>query len=143
MQISNGAKTSNGVHSFMLAKNQKIKRESRQNIFFSVVLGLLIFVVVGYLITSNLKINARRAELNLQLGKLQAELNDLEVKKAQLQAQISQASQDEYLEKEARDTFNLKKPGEEVVAVLPAEEGGGGQEERSFWEKVMDKIKFW
>jgi len=127
----------------MLAKNQKIKRESRQNIFFSVVLGLLIFVVVGYLITSNLKINARRAELNLQLGKLQAELNDLEVKKAQLQAQISQASQDEYLEKEARDTFNLKKPGEEVVAVLPAEEGGGGQEERSFWEKVMDKIKFW
>jgi len=127
----------------MLAKNQKIKRGSRQNIFFSVVLGLLIFVVVGYLITSNLKINARRAELNLQLGKLQAELNDLEVKKAQLQAQISQASQDEYLEKEARDTFNLKKPGEEVVAVLPAEEGGGGEEERSFWEKVMDKIKFW
>ena len=131
----------------MIAKTKKIQKarllEARQNIFFSVLLGLLIFVVVGYLITSNLKINARRAELNLQLSKLQAELNDLEAKKAQLQAQISQAAEDQYLEKEARDTFNLKKPGEEVVTVLPAEEGGGGPAERSFWEKIVDKIKFW
>jgi len=137
----------------MIAKKKKIKntrsaealarRESRQTIFFSVLLGALLFTVVGYLVTSNLKINSRRAELKSQLIKLETELNSLEEKKAQLQAQVSEATNDEYLEKEARDTFNLKKPGEEVLTVLPAENNESPQKEESFWEKVIDKIKFW
>lgn len=127
----------------MIAKTKKIKNDSKQTIFFSVLLGVLIFVVVGYLIASNIKINERRAELKSQLIELQAELSDLEAKKAQLQAQISQTAQEDYLEKEARETFNLKKPGEEVVTVLPAKESGGAETERSLWGKIIDKIKFW
>lgn len=120
-----------------------MKNESRQTIFFSVFLGVLFFTVVGYLVVSNLKINSRRAELNSQLIKLQTELNELEAKKAQLQAQVSQVTEEEYLEKEARETFNLKKPGEEVVTILPAENNESAKTERSFWEKIADKIKFW
>ena len=137
----------------MIAKNKKIKnarsaeaiakRESRQNIFFSVLLGILLFTVVGYLVVSNLKINSRRAELKSQLIKLEAELNALEAKKAQLQAQVSEVTNDEYLEKEARDTFNLKKPGEEVVTILPAENNESVQKEENFLKKIIDKIKFW
>ncbi len=127
----------------MIAKNKKIKNESKQTIFFSVLLGILLFTVVGYLVASNLKINSRRTELKSQLMKLQAELNDLEAKKAQLQAQVSEATNDEYLDKEARETFNLKKPGEEVVTILPAEGNQSPQKEESFWKKIWDKIKFW
>lgn len=81
--------------------------------------------------------------MNYQLVKLEAELNALEAKKAQLQAQVSEVVNDDYLEKEARDTFNLKKPGEEVVTVLPAENKEIPQKEESFFKKVIDKIKFW
>ena len=127
----------------MIAKNKKKKNESRQTIFFSVLLGVLLFTVAGYLVVSNLKINSRRAELKSQLIKLEAEFNNLEAKKTQLQAQVSEAANDEYLEKEARETFNLKKPGEEVLTVLPAENNESPQKEASFWEKILDKIKFW
>ena len=127
----------------MIAKNKKIKNESKQTIFFSVLLGVLIFTVIGYLVVSNLRINARRTELKAQLIKLQTELNALEAKKSQLQAQVSEATNDEYLDKEARETFNLKKPGEEVVTILPAENNVNGQKEASFLEKIIDKIKFW
>jgi len=127
----------------MIAKNKKIKSESRQTVFFSVLLGVLLFTVVGYLIVSNLKINSRRTELKAQLIKLQTELSGLEAKKAQLQAQVSESTNDEYLEKEARDTFNLKKPGEEVVTILPAENKDSGQKEENILKKVIDKIKFW
>ena len=127
----------------MIAKNKKIKNESKQTVIFSVLLGVLLFTVVGYLVVSNLMINARRTELNAQLIKLQTELNALEAKKAQLQAQVSEAADDEYLDKEARETFNLKKPGEEVVTILPSEGSEIGQKEPGFFEKVIDRIKFW
>ncbi len=127
----------------MIAKNKKKKNESKQNIIFSVILGTLFFTVIGYLVVSNFKINSRRAELNSQLIKLQTELNALEIKKAQLQAQVSESVNDEYLDKEARETFNLKKPGEEVVTVLPAQNNGNGPKEESFLQKILDKIKFW
>ncbi|KKQ37549.1 MAG: hypothetical protein A3H17_03840 [Candidatus Levybacteria bacterium RIFCSPLOWO2_12_FULL_37_14] len=127
----------------MIAKNKKKQNESKQAIFFSALLGIMLFMVVGYLVVSNLKINARRTELNSQLIKLKVELNALEVKKVQLQAQVSEAADDEYLEKEARDTFNLKKPGEEVVIILPAENNESSQKKESFFQKIIDKIKFW
>jgi len=127
----------------MIAKSKKIKSESKQTIFFSVILGVLFFTVIGYLVVSNFKINSKRAELNSQLIKLQAEFNALEAKKAQLQAQVSESTNDAYLEKEARDTFNLKQPGEEVVTVLPAESNENPQKEQNFWQKIVDKIKFW
>ncbi len=129
----------------MIAEKKKKKNESKQTVVFSIILSILFFTVAGYLVISNFKINARRSELNSQLQKLQTELNALEAKKAQLQAQVSEATNtnDEYLEKEARETFNLKKPGEEVLTVLPAENNGNGQKEENFFEKIIDKIKFW
>ena len=45
----------------------------------------------------------------------------MEEKKHNFQAQLNPSKQEEYLEKEAREKLNLKKPGEEVVTVLPAE----------------------
>ena len=127
----------------MITKDRKTKKGSRQNIFFSVLLGVLLLVVVGFLIVSNWRINQKRAEYQAQIEALQAELQALEIKRQQLQAQIFQTSEGEYLEEQARETFNLKKPGEEVVTVLPAEEETTGESEKGFWGKVWDKIKFW
>jgi cell division protein FtsB len=132
----------------MIQKIKRIKkRESHQTIFFSIFLGCLILIVVGFLITSNLKINQKRAELNTQIEGLKKEIQALEEKKQELETGISQAKKEEYLEKEAREKLDLKKPGEEVIVVktLPPAEN---QEEKTapkknFLGKILEKFKFW
>ncbi len=127
----------------MVAKNKKTRKRSWQTVFFSVLLGVLLLIVVGSLLVSNWRMTQRRQELNSQLESLQEQLQALEIKRQQLQAQISQTSEESYLEKEARETFNLKKPGEEVVTILPAEDEEGKGQEKGFWGEIWDKIKFW
>jgi len=127
----------------MITKNSKIKKEFRQNVFFSALLGLFIFGIVSTLIVSNWKINKKRTEYNTQLEILQEQLQQLENQKAGLQEQILQTSEEEYLEEQARENFNLKKPGEEVVVVLPPEEEEIKAPEKEFWKNIWDKIKFW
>jgi len=61
----------------------------------------------------------KRAVLNSRIEQLKEEIREAEAKKQQLQAQLNQSSDEAHLEKEAREKLNLKKPGEEVVAVLP------------------------
>jgi len=135
----------------MVAKDKKIKkarfaktrREFWQNLFFSILLGSLFLLIIGALLVSNWKISQKRTEYNVQLVRLQEEFRVLEIKRQQLQAQISQTSDQEYLEEQAREKLNLKKPGEEVVTVLPAEQEPAKETTKGFWENVWDKIKFW
>jgi len=126
----------------MISEKKKLRKDSWHNIFFSVLLGLAIFTVVGFLIVSNWKIGQRRTELNSQVEILRQQVWTLETKRQELQSQISETEGQEYLEREARNTFNLKKAGEEVVAILPAEDKEGIEEERSFWQKILDKLGF-
>ena len=127
----------------MLAKSKKIKKVHRQNIFFYVLFGVLLFGVMSFLVVSNWKINQKRAEYNAQIENLQEQLQELETKRQQLQSQISQTSGEAYLEEQARERLNLKKPGEEVVSVLPAEETTIKEIEKGFWKQIWDRIKFW
>ena len=92
-------------------------------------------LVVGFLVGSNLKMSHKRVELNSRLEELKTDYQALLEKKKQLQAQASQTGSKDYLEKEARERFNLKKPGEEVVTILPSE-GKEKSEERQ-------EIKWW
>jgi len=78
--------------------------------------------VVGFLVVSNFRISQKRATLDSQIERLKEDIRQVEEKKRQLGAQINQSSSEVYLEKEARERLNLKKPGEEVVTVLPSPE---------------------
>lgn len=79
-------------------------------------------IVIIILVVSNLKIGQRRADLTAQLESLREEVDALEQEKANLQAKASQGTDQDFLEKEARERFNLKKPGEEVITVIPPEQ---------------------
>jgi len=113
----------------MIAKYKQIKKQSWQTIFLSVLLGSLVLSIVSLLVVSNLRISKKRTLLDSQIDKLKAEISAAEEKKQQLEAQLNQSSREDYLEKEARETFNLKKPGEEVVTILPQEEKPQQEEE--------------
>lgn len=129
----------------MVTKFKKSKKGSRQTIFFSTLLGILILIVIGFLVVSNWKINQKRTELSSRIEALRKEIQILEEKKQELEAGISQAGKEEYLEEVAREQLGLKKPGEEVVMVLPSEETKEEKpvEEKSFLEKILEKLKFW
>lgn len=128
----------------MITKSKKIRKESRQSIFFSIFLGILTIVVIGFLFFSNFRINQRRAELAARLESLKKEVKELEEKRAKLEARVSETREESYLEKEARERLGLKKPGEEVVVVLPPEENQKEKvKEKNFWQKFIQKIKFW
>ncbi|MFC1630062.1 septum formation initiator family protein [Patescibacteria group bacterium] len=121
------------------------KRDSSslQSAFFPLFLGILLFAAVGFLIFTNLQRNKQRLELNSRIEGLQGEIMVLEERKQELSAGISEVSNESYLEKEARERFNLKKPGEEVVVVVPTEEKDEEQEEqKSFWQKILQKLGF-
>lgn len=106
-------------------------------------LGFLILAVIGFLAVSSFRISQRRTMLNSQIDQLKEEIRKAEEKKQQLQAKLYQSSQEEYLEKEAREKLNLKKPGEEVVAVIPAEKNKAEEvKKQTFWDKILGKLKF-
>lgn len=141
----------------MVTQFKKSKKgETRQTIFFSIFLGCLILIVIGFLVISNWKINQKRVELRSQIEALRKEIQILEEKKQELEAGISQTKGEEYLEKEAREKLGLKKPGEEVVAILPPEKNEEdynppttrpwkkfGEEAINLIEKILEKLKFW
>jgi len=130
----------------MIQRIRKFKKgDSRQAIFFSVLFILLFFLAIGFLIISNWRINQRRSELISQIRNLQEEIQDLEKKNQELKTGISQASSESHLEEVARESFGLKKPGEEVTVILPPpeEEKEAKEEEKGVWERILEKLKFW
>jgi len=71
---------------------------------------------------------------------LEDQIKALQEKKAKLQAGISASESESFLEKEAREKLGLKKPGEEVVVVMPPKETAGGktQENKGLWQKILE-----
>lgn len=131
----------------MIQGIRKFKKGARprQTIFFSALFILLFFLAIGFLIISNWRINQRRSELISQIRNLQEEVQILEKKNQELKAGISQASSQSHLEEVARESFGLKKPGEEVTVILPPpeEEKEVKEEEKEIWERILEKLKFW
>lgn len=108
----------------MIPKKRNKKKSKWGSVIFSTVLGTVFLLAIVFLFTSNLKINKKRQELISHVGFLQEETRILKDKNEELRAGISQTLKEDFLEKEARERFNLKKPEEEVVAVLSSETVG-------------------
>jgi cell division protein FtsB len=129
----------------MIQKTRKIKREgSFKAVFFSAITVILILFFVGFLFLSNWRIHQRSAELVLQIKGLEKEFQGLEKKNQELKLGFSQLSNEDYLEKMAREKLGLKKPGEEVVVVVPAPENEKAVDEKvkGYWQKILEKFGF-
>lgn len=118
------------------------KRNLKKNIFFSISLGILLLLVIGFLITTNIKINRRRTELTDRIAALKQEIGIVEGKKEELEEKISQAESEEYLEKVALDQFGLKPFGTEVVVVTKDKEKKEEEEKekKGWWEWIKSKF---
>ena len=117
----------------MISKSRRIRKgNSHQTIFFLILIGSLLVLVIGFLIFSNLKISQRRTDLTAKIEDFKKEIQILEEKNQELRAGIAQTESESYWEERIREQ-GYKKPGEEQVVVLPSKEGEVKKEESSFW----------
>ena len=130
----------------MISKRKNFKRgDFFESKFLVVILGVLFICLIGFLIISNIRINERRAELQTQAEYLRKEIQILEEKKEKLETGILEVKTKDYIEREARDRLGLKKPGEEVVVVLPPEEKQQdivAPIEKTLWQRILEKLGF-
>ncbi|MBI4359118.1 MAG: septum formation initiator family protein [Candidatus Nealsonbacteria bacterium] len=131
----------------MIAKSRprKKKDEATESRFVSALFAAILFLIVGFLTFSNWQMNQRRQRLSAYLQDLKGEISTLEKQNEELKSGLNPASQESYLEKEARERFQLKKPGEKVVTVLPAEESpppSPVEAPKSLLEKIREKLNF-
>jgi cell division protein FtsL len=126
----------------MIIKAKKIKRGSFQDVFLFSFFGLLTLLIISFLIFSNWRIQQKRSELKSQIKILKKEIERLEKEKKELLSNISQINAREYLEKIATEKFNLKPPGSKVVVIKKEKEEKKEKEKESFWQKILEKLKF-
>ncbi len=125
----------------MVTKKEKVrKREFKQNLFFSILIGVFLLGAVSFLVISNLRINQKRAELIDRIETLRTEIQVLDEKNQQLKAGLIQTESETYWEGKAREQ-GYKKPGEEATVVLPPEEKGQElAEEEGLWHEILEKL---
>jgi len=106
----------------MIAKNKKIKKKSRfKNIFFSILIGIFLIVIAGFLFFSNLEIKQKRAEMAEEIEALEKDIRLLTERNQQLKEGIFQTESDAYWQGKLYEQ-GYKKPGEEVVVIVPPTE---------------------
>jgi hypothetical protein len=124
----------------MITKKRK-KENKLQEAVFPVILGVIFVGIVSFLVISDLRINQKRSEMLETIKGLEEEIEFLETEKETLESGLIQTEDTTYWEEKLRDQ-GYKKPGEEAVVVLPAEEGAGEKEsqDKSFWDKVKETL---
>ncbi|MDP3093750.1 MAG: septum formation initiator family protein [bacterium] len=122
-------------------KSKKDLPQSRINLWFFIVIFLLIGI---FLASSGWQMAQRRKELFLRTDALEKEIAVLEKRNLELKAGTDSSSQESFLEKKARENFQLKKPGEKVVIVVvspsASPEPAAREQSGFWWQKILDKL---
>ncbi len=125
-------------------KKNKSRHINFRKTVFPIFLVLVIFSITVFLIIINIRTAQKASPLSEKLESLKKEIQKSEGINQELKKQISEGSQEEFVEREARERLNLKKPGEEVVVVLPPAENKQEIEiKKNFFQKFLDEVKDW
>lgn len=129
----------------MITRFGKIKKRTSTNYFLAAIILIFVFLAIGFLLVSNIKIKQERKKLDLQIESIEKQTEELQKKNEEMKKGISQMEQEEYIEKIAREELNLQKEGEKVVGfILPPEQKEGGGENKgtyiqNFWQWLKEK----
>lgn len=118
------------------SKYIKEKNEEPRMIISRIALLVFIFSIIGFFIFSNWRINQKRTDLRAKIDFLQKEIEELKIKKSQLEAGILEAGEDEYLEEKIREQ-GYKKPGEKAIVVKKEGEEETSEEEETIFDKIL------
>ena len=76
--------------------------------------------------------------VRVQSADMTQSIEQLKVKKQELEVLLTELQTKEAVEREAKERLNLKKPGEQVVVVVPEKKDSSpAKQPMSLWEKFM------
>jgi cell division protein FtsB len=130
----------------MVAKNStygKKRYTAFQHLVISLVFVFVFSGIVSFFVYQNVKVSHKRGDLEEQYGALRAQVSELEEQKLMLEESIEATTTPEYQEKILREEGLYKKPGEEVVTVLPPEVEVVSEDDSEGEKKVWWKPWTW
>ena len=101
--------------------------------------GIAVAIYISYYLVITIKKNY---EMQQEIGKLDQQIQDLEVESQKLKYQIQYYQTDSYKEKEARARLGLQAPGEGVV-ILPNSDDTKTQEEQAQQKRKKSNFEQW
>ena len=101
-------------------RKKKIGR-LRDTVFLTMLLALGLGLGI-FLVFHNIRIYQKRVELQERAEDLKSQISSLESRKSELESAIQVGTTQEYQEKVLREQGLYKKPGEEVVTIIPPEQ---------------------
>ena len=108
-----------------------------QSIFFTILCAVVIFFVG----LSSIKLWPKKVTVNNEVKNLEQKIAETERSNSELAKLLSYFKSDNYLEREARQRLNYKKPGEEVALVFREKESKIKKEAQE--EKLSNFQKWW
>ena len=83
-----------------------------------IVVNIVFFMLVGMILYQAFKIYLMKESINTEIMMLEEKVNEYTEKKKNLQSKIDNFSEEEKIERLARDRLNMKKEGESVYKVV-------------------------
>ena len=83
-----------------------------------IVVNIVFFMLVGMILYQAFKIYLMKESINTEIMRLEEKVNEYTEKKKNLQSKIDNFSEEEKIERLARDRLNMKKEGEIVYKVV-------------------------
>ena len=83
-----------------------------------IVVNIVFFMLVGMIFYQAFKIYLMKESINTEIMMLEEKVNEYTEKKKNLQSKIDNFSEEEKIERLARDRLNMKKEGEIVYKVV-------------------------
>ncbi len=125
------------------------QRNQFRKIFFSRPVFILFFVVAVMLVMPAFNAYKKSKHAVLRNNILKDEVSEMQKRKNELEANISQLRTDLGVEKEIRKKFPVKKPGEEFIVIINTENGEEvaqeylqkQEEADSFFQKLLNLFK--
>jgi cell division protein FtsB len=123
---------------------KKQKRGLQKNNIILVLILILSIIVFIFLITANIKIYKKKQKLVLHLKSLENQTEEIKNNNAQLNEGIQKVTDNDYIEKIAREQLNLQKNDETTAVFLmpkPQEEKIENQTQSKNWlGKILQNI---
>jgi len=105
------------IMAIMIAKKRKNKKRFLTPAKKSLLFTILLLPLVIYMAAANIRLNEERQKVLKDLAQVKETANTYSEKEKNLNSLLTQASTPAALEKVARESFNLQKPGEKILVV--------------------------
>lgn len=130
--------------------SQNKKGASLRKVLYFAMIWILLVGFLVFLAWTNIQLSQKKAKLSFTLNSLQTQVKQLEAQNQEMRDKIAKSETNDYLEKIAREKYNLKSPGEQVAVITgnpatqdqPREDLSPKDEKKINWYNPVNWVSF-